>query len=220
MNRLTKQRRINFTAIATVGFYAVIAYASTSAVAQEDDGLLAARNLQKAFVSAIERAEKSVVSIARFKSVGVRRVGSAMPPEGAIPNEFGSGVLITNDKGGREPLVLTNYHLVRGGQTAGKNIAGKNVESGGSDILVRFHDRHQVRAFIIAADPRSDLAVLKLKLVGSGVKPSSLIPFKLGTAATFRKGQLVVYEVRHPQWAGLGGQRPAKWHHSHLWGGQ
>ena len=66
MNRLTKQRRINFTAIATVGFYAVIAYASTSAVAQEDDGLLAARNLQKAFVSAIERAEKSVVSIARF----------------------------------------------------------------------------------------------------------------------------------------------------------
>ena len=160
---------------------------SAAVSAQDDDALTAARNLQRAFTTAIERGEKSVVGIARFRSTDGRREPSGLPPENFVPNEFGSGVLITDGRPGRKPLVLTNYHLVRGGP-----VADVPSDAGVSDILVRFHNRRRVRASILAADPRSDLAVLRLELSGTEIKWSSLKAFKLQTAEPFKKGSLVV----------------------------
>jgi serine protease Do len=175
--------------------------------AQDDDALTAARNLQRAFTTTIERGEKSVVGIARFKATGGRRDPNALPPENFVPNEFGSGVLITDGRPGRKPLVLTNYHLVRGGPVAD---ASGPSDAGISDILVRFHDRRRTRASIIAADPRSDLAVLRLELGGTEIKWSSLDAFKLQTAKPFKKGHLVV-TLSNPYAQSRDGSASAGW---------
>jgi serine protease Do len=178
---------------------------SAAVSAQDDDALTAARNLQRAFTTAIERGEKSVVGIARFRSTDGRREPSGLPPENFVPNEFGSGVLITDGRPGRKPLVLTNYHLVRGGP-----VADVPSDAGVSDILVRFHNRRRVRASILAADPRSDLAVLRLELSGTEIKWSSLKAFKLQTAEPFKKGSLVV-TLSNPYAQSRDGSASAGW---------
>lgn len=180
-------RHIAFAAAAFSGVLLAVACCADPAAAQDDDALLVARRLERAFVAAIQRAEKSVVSIARFRSSGALGDLSGLPPQGFVPNEFGSGVLITDGKTGREPLVLTNYHVVRGGP-----VADKPAPSNGSDILIWFHDRRRARAAIIAADPRSDLAVLGLKLEGTAIRATDLTPFRLRTVSNLKKGQLVL----------------------------
>lgn len=179
--------------------------AAADAQAQDDDALRAARALQRAFTTAIERGERSVVGIARFRNIDGRREAAGLPPENFVPNEFGSGILITGGRGGRQPVVLTNYHLVRGGP-----VADRPIDAGASDILVRFHDRRRVRAAIIAADPRSDLAVLRLELKGTRIVPSSLKAFKLQTAGPLKKGQLVV-TLSNPYAQSRDGSASAGW---------
>src|SRR5258707_7836438 len=93
---------------------------------QEQNGLAAAAAIQEAFIKAIETAEKSVVSISRDKRQAMIHPDNRMPigrgdrpadpsDPSWVPNELGAGVII--DKAG---LVLTNYHLVRGGPVEGK----------------------------------------------------------------------------------------------------
>src|SRR5690348_10306192 len=102
--------------------------ATVPAAADEPSGLAAASAIQDAFVKAIETAEKSVVSISRDKQplaapaehrlpFGRERGFEAPAPGDAewVPNEFGAGIII-DDRG----LILTNYHLVRGGPIEGK----------------------------------------------------------------------------------------------------
>lgn len=177
----------------------------SSAQAQNDDALSAAINLQKAFTQIIENGEKSVVSIARFKLTSDQRQASRIPAEDVVPNEFGTGMLITDGKPGREMVVLTNYHLVRGGP-----VADRPVDAGMSDILVRFHDRRRSRASIVAADPRSDLAVLKLELNGTGIRPSDLTPFQLKPLQVPKKGSLVV-TLSNPYAQSRDGSASAGW---------
>lgn len=178
---------------------------SPGAQAQEGEALNAALSLQRAFQSVIEKGEKSVVSIARFKSSNDQRTATQLPPEDFVPNDFGTGMLITDGKPRREPVVLTNYHLVRGGPAA-----DRPIDAGTSDILVRFHNRRRTRASIIAADPRSDLAVLKLELNGTGIKPADLIPFQVKPNELPQKGSLVV-TLSNPYAQSRDGSASAGW---------
>src|SRR5262249_56152106 len=75
-----------------------------------------------------------------------------------VPEAFGSGVVID----GQEPLILTNYHVVRDA----------------TKIYVRLPGGKGSYADIHAADPRSDLAVLQL--LNEGLLPLKTIPFGEG----------------------------------------
>src|SRR5204863_5709612 len=125
--------------------------------------------MERAFVDLIRRVEPSVVSIARLRpspsvsqfnpfevEMGDAR-GEATRPEAAdfVPNEFGAGVIVAPLRASEGRFVLTNYHVVRGGP-----ILGAPLKTGESQLYVRFADRRGYYARIIAADPRSDLAVL------------------------------------------------------------
>jgi serine protease Do len=176
--------------------------------ANEPDGLAAAVAIQDTFVRVIESAEKSVVSIARAK------IRPAAPPileaprrpfpgraepgiedtERFIPNEFGAGIVL--DENG---LILTNYHLVRGGPTVEPRPDYKAEQT----LYVRLPDRRGFEARILAADPRSDLAVLK-------IPANDLKPIRLGNAASARKGQFVI-ALGNPYQIARDGSASATW---------
>jgi serine protease Do len=185
-----------------------------SARGQEPNGLAAAAAIQEAFVKAIESAEKSVVAISRDKvrpSVanphiernpwGRDRMPDPSDP-GWVPNEFGAGIII--DKSG---LILTNYHLVRGGPVwaAGD---GRPEQKAEQNIYVRLADRRGYDARIYAADPRSDLAVLKLYSPQQPIE--NLAPLKLGATIPPRKGQMVI-ALGNPYAIARDGSASATW---------
>jgi serine protease Do len=148
--------------------------------------------LESVVSDAIARAEPSVVAIHRIKgestqeTQAVRGKPRARPgleplgPNSRLPRisesmesisfDFGSGVVV-----GEEGQILTAFHVVRGA----------------SRLTVRAVDRQQFEAEIIAADPRSDLAVIAPVAV-PGVPPPRLRPIPLGDASKLRKGAFLI----------------------------
>lgn len=173
----------------------------------EGDGLAAVAAIEDAFVNAIASAEKSVVSVARdrvqveraivhndaFGRVRQRDLKPGIEDPNYVPNEFGAGIVI--DPNG---LILTSYHLVRGGP-----IEGRPDTRGDQILYVRLPDRRGFEARIFAADPRSDLAVLKIPAAG-------LQPIRLGDASRSRKGQFVI-ALGNPYAIARDGSASASW---------
>ncbi len=149
--------------------------------------------LETAVADAIEQAQPSVVAINRIKSqdgettairgrLDLRGARANMAMVGAndadplsrdyIAFDYGSGVVI-----GDEGQILTNYHLVEG--------AGR--------LIVRASEVDPFDAEIIAADPRSDLAVIApvLPQVDEQGRPL-LRPLAIGDASTLRQGSFLV----------------------------
>jgi len=154
-------------------------------------------SLQRAVERAIERAEPSVVAVARVRRQAARALGAPLdsfwpafqPPLDVngpdfVPNEFGSGVVLRSDSDPPELLVLTNYHVV-----VASSPPGPGVED---HILVRWSRSPYVSAEIVAADRRSDLAVLRPKLKQASTAAARLKPATLADASQLRKGQFVV----------------------------
>ncbi|WP_165219466.1 trypsin-like peptidase domain-containing protein [Aquisphaera insulae] len=147
--------------------------------------------LENAVVDAIARAEPSVVAISREKAerpedLAIRGRPRSFNRENPTllrrrsPLDLGQGELISFDFGsgvvvGDKGQILTAYHVVRG--------AGR--------LLVRAAGRQQFDAEIIAADPRSDLAVIAPMNI-PGIPPPQLQPIRLGDAAKLRKGCFLV----------------------------
>src|SRR5260221_10651799 len=179
---------------------------------QEPNGLAAAAAIQEAFINAIESAEKSVLSISRDRRQALNNPDNRMPflarERGSdpadpdwVPNEFGAGVVI--DKTG---LILTNYHLVRGGP-----IEGKPDQKTDQSLYVRLSDRRRFEARILAADPRSDLAVLKLQFGDRKVPIGDFPAFKLESKTLpVRKGQFVI-ALGNPYAIARDGSASATW---------
>ena len=176
-----------------------------NAPAQELTSLEAATAIQDAFVEAIAAAEKSVVSIARIRRseddvrplagfgagvFGGPLGGNAADPNDPyftpdrtfIPNEYGTGVVV--DAGG---LILTNYHVI--------------VQEG--QYWVAQGPGRFYTAQVVAADPRSDLAVLSIDAEG-------LKPIKFGHARSLKKGHIVI-ALGNPQAIARDGQPSASW---------
>jgi serine protease Do len=141
--------------------------------------LNAVLTVERVLTHAIERAEKSVVAIAR-----VRRNPQAAPmvrrPNGQlifpsqksdptdpdfVPHEYATGVIV-----GANGLILTNYHV----------LGDPNV----CDYYV-WIDRRPYQARVKAEDPWMDLAVLEVEAAG-------LPPITFGDATNLKKGQLVI----------------------------
>ena len=110
----------------------------------------------------VERALPSVVNISTTKLV------TSHNPFGGIQSgkSLGSGVIVS-----RRGYVVTNNHVV----------------SGARDIKVSLSDGRELRAKLVGADPKSDLAVLKLQGKLRGIKPISL-----GSSNKMRLGETVL----------------------------
>lgn len=178
--------------------------AERPALAQElapaPTGLALVTAMEDALAGAIARCEPSVVSIARVRREATdppfapdggedafaRAFGGISAPQpddpNFIPNEFGAGVVI--DANG---LILTCYHVVRED----------------CDHWVTLQDRKVYPAQIVGADPRSDLAVLRIDAKG-------LKPIPLGDGSAARKGQIVI-ALGNPYAIARDGQVSASW---------
>jgi len=173
---------------------------------QDVDGLTAALAIQRTFIRAIKQSEASVVSIARVRTSRVLTQSRPTNPFGLqfrnrnletqrqdptssefIPDDFGSGIIIADPDHNEHRLILTNYHVVRGGPPDGQTKSRSPYS-----IYVRFADKRSCKASILAADPRSDLAVLTIDFTTLGVQPSDLKPIRFAKTPTFQKGKLVL----------------------------
>jgi serine protease Do len=121
------------------------------------------------------------------KAAGASNAWSELPPEyrkydladpRTVPEAFGSGVVIE----GGELLILTAYHVIRDA----------------TKIYVRLPGGKGSYADIHAADPRSDLAVLRL--LNQDLRPLKAITF--GNGGRLEKGQFVV-SLTNPYTAGF-----------------
>ncbi len=167
---------------------------------QELTGLAAAGAIEKTFVNAIAKAEQSVVAIARVRkpepgetfplefrpdAFGRRELPTRSPeptdPD-FIPNEYATGVVVAS--GG---LILTAFHVL----------------ADNSEYYVRTHDRKVYKAWVKAADPRSDLAVLS-------IDATYLKPIALGNGSALRRGQIVL-TLGNPYAIARDGRVSASW---------
>jgi serine protease Do len=184
--------------------------------------------LESALTEAIAKAEPSVVAIAREKNgdseetiavrgrrpdpppgaarliapdaaiIDPRRAPFVQPPRGliapddpaifdAMSTDYGSGVVV-----GDEGQILTAFHVVKGAIR----------------LHVRAAGQPQFEAEVIAADPRSDLAVIAPRQ-GIGPMPS-LKPIPIGDSTKLRKGSFLL-ALGNPFNAARDGAASASW---------
>lgn len=180
--------------------------AAEPARADDPDGLAVAIALEKALVSTIRQAEGTVVSIARYKPAPPLRVGDGPMPfdfeqrrremlresqqpgsQDFVPNDFGSGVVFAPAGSPNERMILTNYHVVRGGPFAQR---AKDADE--YRIYVKLANRRGFEAKIVAADPRSDLAVLGIDLPALALRPADVPAIPFPENPQLRKGQFAI----------------------------
>jgi len=204
---MTRLSRISILALASVAAW------NSQALAQPSDGLSAVAALEQAITQVIEQAEPSVVSVARVRQDGSRPFGlrergeralGQQSPTDLLPNQFGAGVIVAPPQSDKR-YVLTAYHIVRGGPVANRPGSGDD-----SILQVWFAGDQSCSATIFAADPRSDLAVLKLDERGMKLRSGLLRPMSWTTAAPVHKGQFVV-TLGNPYWIARDGSASVSW---------
>ncbi len=140
--------------------------------------------LEQAMQEAIRRAEPAIACVLVSRSADPKQA-EQVSDRAQVPESFGSGVVL-DDKG----LVLTNYHVVRDA----------------TRVYVRLPGNKGSFAEVHAADPRSDLAVLRLQDTGLALKA-----LPLGDGGAVRKGQFVL-SLANPYAAGFyDGSPSASW---------
>lgn len=179
-----------------------------------------AKLLQRTIGESVTQVERSVVSIARVKRM---RPAAEPPPRVGLqlrdpfdtsddprsvdftPDDFGAGVVIKAKLADRtsQPVILTNYHVVRGGPITLDSTSP-------SRIFVRFATRHTIEATIIAADPRSDLAVLKIDLKQLEDQATNLPAVLIDKPHAIRKAQFVM-TLGNPYAIAKDGQASVSW---------
>jgi serine protease Do len=147
-------------------------------------------SVEKMIMGAIDTAEPSVVAIHRSKNengqetlaIRGRKRGRSLPL--SFPNQitptFDTSNMISFDSGsgvviGDHGEILTLFHVVRGAQR----------------LIVRAPGKQEFDAEIIAADPRSDLAVI-VPASGEGAPFPRLKPLALGDSTRLRKGAFLL----------------------------
>jgi serine protease Do len=169
--------------------------------------------LETAMSDAIAKAQPSVVAIARVRTADgeettairgrnpnpVQDDPTALtrnrmfglipsPDDIPLPGDFGSGVVI-----GDHGEILTVYHIVRGA----------------AQIWVRAQGQPRFEAEIIAADPRTDLAVIAPRESRSAPE-LKLTPLAIGDATKLRQGSFLV-ALGNPYNSAKDGRASASW---------
>jgi serine protease Do len=177
--------------------FPAITCVASSALGQQPTGVQAAAAIEEAMVTAIAKAEKSVVAIARVRrreneaiDFSVSQFGRSQSADQAspgtpefIPNEYATGVVV-----GAEGEILTAHHVLQED----------------CDYWITTPERKIYKVVRVkGADPRSDLAVLQIEATG-------LTPIKFGDASTLKKGQIVI-ALGNPYAIASDGQVSASW---------
>jgi S1-C subfamily serine protease len=124
-------------------------------------GLLLER-MQQAFVAVVDRVSPAAVTIHAQTKPDERETGDESAPESWV--NTGGGVIIRGDG-----TILTSQHVI----------------DGAAVIHVLLHDGRRVRARAVAADPRADLAVIR-------IQAENLTVAEFGDAGGLRRGHLVL----------------------------
>nr|MEA2798812.1 hypothetical protein [Phenylobacterium sp.] len=134
--------------IPTLALFAASSLATAGlAQAQPTDRVVpaSAMGLKQSFAPVVKRAAPAVVNISSKRMVRQQvdpfwqHLG--MVPRNRIEGSLGSGVIVRPDG-----VIVTNNHVVEGGQ----------------EITVALADRREFPAKVLLADPRTDLAILKI----------------------------------------------------------
>jgi S1-C subfamily serine protease len=151
--------------------------------------------LETVISDAIAKAEPAVVAIHRYKAENSQetqavrgrarrmapreldrrfrldgRLNRFTEPRDFISFDFGSGVVVAE-----HGEILTAFHVVRGAR----------------ELIVRATERQEFQAEVVAADPRSDLAVIA-PVRFPDVEPPRLKPISMGDTARLRKGAFLI----------------------------
>ncbi|HWL04591.1 MAG TPA: trypsin-like peptidase domain-containing protein, partial [Xanthobacteraceae bacterium] len=153
-----RQRRSSQAAAVALALGCAVAAASLPAEAQERRPPTSVPEMQLSFAPVVKRAAPAVVNVYAARTVANqnplfddpifrRFFGGPGGPggpggQGNRVQSLGSGVIV--DASG---LVVTNNHVIEGA----------------TEVKVSLADRREIEAEIVLKDPRSDLAVLKLK---------------------------------------------------------
>ena len=129
--------------------------------------------MDREFTDLVDRVIPSVVSIATTtapdREALVRQffgIGGRTPPQNS---KMGSGMIVSQDG-----HIVTNWHVV----------------NGASEVTIQLSDGRALPARIAGADPRADIAVLKIEAEG-------LLPIDFGDSEQVRVGQMV-FAVGNP----------------------
>lgn len=120
----------------------------------------------------VESVLPSVVSVTSTKRARAQAPRSPMdlffgnPHEGRPQQGLGSGVILTADG-----IVVTNNHVI----------------DGADEVQVQTHDDREFTAKVVGADPKSDVAVLKLE-----GELGALTPIRVGDSGSLRLGDVVL----------------------------
>lgn len=186
--------------LAMLGFSTILQPAE-QAMAQSSADIFAA--IEDSVTEVVEKAERSIVAIARIplspepldrqparNAFGLRPdldLNNPLAP-GYVPKNPGTGILMASPDNPRLRLILTNYHVVRGGQP----FRNDGIIRSESRIAVRFSRNQAAWATIYAADPRSDLAVLAFDPSDIESAPADIPVIRLPDETRVRKGQFVI----------------------------
>ena len=129
------------------------------------------KEFSEAFIQVAENGNPAIVSIVSEKMVErsfhqfFGPFGDQFPQEKFKGHSLGSGVIIDADEG----YIVTNNHVIEDAE----------------EIKVVLFDKREVKAIIVAGDPPSDLAVIK-------IDPGSLSTVELGNSDQLSVGEWVV----------------------------
>lgn len=190
---MTETRRI------TCGALFALLGISLCASAQEPSAMAVIAPMERALVEAIDVASPSVVAISQVHKrapgeslnfeIRPGPLGPILPhqlpsPEDPeyVPTDYATGVVLD-----RRGLILTAYHALQPE----------------SEFFVTTNQHKRYPAWIKAADPRSDLAVL-------AVEADDLVPIRFADASRLRRGQFVI-AMGNPYAVARDGQASASW---------
>ena len=156
-------------------------YAPAMFVNTHPSGSATGISFEDGFANVVSKALPAVVNISSTKTTKIAGGNPALPflndpffrqffgrgfqmPREQREHSLGSGVIVTSDG-----YILTNNHVIEGA----------------SDIEVALSDRRDFRAKLVGADPKTDLAVIKIGASGLSTLP-------MGDSGKVRVGQFVL----------------------------
>src|SRR5215208_2619161 len=102
---------------------------------------------------------------------------------GPISSGLGSGFVY--DKDGH---IITNYHVVAIASLSGLYSNYTSSSNNNTDIIVTFHDGSAYNARVVASDPFSDIAILRVE----NISESKLTPLSFGNSSKVKIGEQVI----------------------------
>ena len=151
---------------------AVLALLTGGAEAQQRAVPQSAAQVQLSFAPVVSKSAPAVVNVYSRRTVRqavnpfFEQFFGAGPMRSRVEQSLGSGVMVRADG-----VVITNNHVIQGGE----------------EIQIALPDRREFEAKVLLADPRSDLAVLKIDTKGER------LPFlEFGDSDALQVGDLVL----------------------------